>query len=236
MAKIQPHTELFIKKFNEMKNNKQLPSNAELSVLLGMRSPNTLTEIKNKRQNIQFAQLQKFCDLYGLSMDEFMKGYKKKNSVEVVGKTAVKRLREDEFDEAYEEWEGLPVYNQTVSASFVEHYQDEAIYEPIYRLRDPRFKDCNFAAIITGDSMHDEIRHGDYVVCQEITDRSFIVYGDIYYIVANNGLETCKYVNADRQDDEQILLVPKNEKISPSPIRKDMVLKLYKVKGIIRGY
>lgn len=236
MVKIEPHTELFVKKFNEMKKSKKLPSNAELSVLLGMRSGNTLTEIKNGRQNIQFAQLQKFCELYDLDMAEFMEGYKPGKKVDTVGKNAVNRLDKTEYGDAFEEWDGLPVYNQPVSASFVEHYHDETTYEPIYRLRDPRFKDCNFAAIITGDSMHDEIRHGDYVVCQEITDRSFIVYGDIYYIVASNGLETCKYINADRSDSEQIMLVPKNEKISPSPIRKDMVLRLYKVKGIIRGY
>jgi hypothetical protein len=91
--------------------------------------------------------------------------------------------------------------------------------------------------------MHSEIRHGDYVVCQEVIDRSFIVYGDIYYVVAKNGLETCKYINAyvlDAKnriyDEDRILLVPKNENITPSPLRKDMIDRLYKVKGIIRGY
>lgn len=84
--------------------------------------------------------------------------------------------------------------------------------------------------------MHSEIRHGDFVACKEVTDTRFIVYGDIYYVVASNGLETCKYVNIDPKNPDILLLVPKNEKLSPSPLPKDMLVKLYKVRGIVRGY
>lgn len=133
-------------------------------------------------------------------------------------------------------WEGLPMYNVPITASFIESYRDDRFYIPQYYLYDPRFRDCDFGAIITGDSMHSEIRHGDFVPCKEITDRRFIVFGEIYYIVATNGMETCKYLNAHPTDPECLMLVPKNEKISPSPIPKDMILKLYRVRGIIRGY
>ena len=84
--------------------------------------------------------------------------------------------------------------------------------------------------------MHSEIRHGDFVACKEVTDKRFIVYGDIYYIVASNGLETCKYVNSDPQNPDILLLVPKNDKLSPSPLPKNMLVRLYKVRGIVRGY
>jgi len=127
------------------------------------------------------------------------------------------------------------MYNIPINASFVEMYHDGMTYAPQYYLHDPRFRDCDFGAIITGDSMHSEIRHGDFVACKEITDPTFLVFGEIYYVVANNGLETCKYVNAGK-DDDHILLVPRNEKISPSPIRKDMIRSIFKVRGIIRSY
>lgn len=161
---------------------------------------------------------------------------KGKKEVIALGNKVPMRLNSEDFEDAFPDWRGLPVFNQPISASFVEHYNDESTYEPIYHLRDPRFKDCDFAAIITGDSMHDEIRHGDYVVCQEIKDRSFIVFGDIYYVVATNGLQTCKYVNAHAKKDDIIMLMPKNKNISPSPLNKSMIQNLYKVKGIIRGY
>lgn len=132
-------------------------------------------------------------------------------------------------------WEGLPMYNIPITASFVESYRDDNNYEPQYYLRDPRFKDCNFGAIITGDSMHSEIRHGDFVACKEVLDTRFIVFGDIYYIVTTNGLETCKYINAGK-DDEHLMLQAKNEHVSPMQLPKDMLLRLYKVRGIVRGY
>lgn len=154
-----------------------------------------------------------------------------------VGKhQATGRLKPDEYAAAYKGWLGVPMYNAPVTASFVETYRDESVYQPAYYLHDPRFKDCKFGAIITGDSMHSEIRHGDHVVCQEILDWSFVVFGDIYYIVSTNGLETCKYLNADPADKNNFLLVPRNEAISPSPLPKGMILRMYKVRGIIRGY
>jgi transcriptional regulator with XRE-family HTH domain len=160
----------------------------------------------------------------------------KKKEVIILGKNPNQRLKPEQYAEAFGDWAGLPMYNTPITATFVETYRDENIYQPQYYLHDPRFRDCDFGAIITGDSMHSEIRHGDFVACKEVTDTRFIVYGDIYYVVASNGLETCKYVNMDPNDPNILLLVPKNEKLSPSPLPKDMLLKLYKVRGIVRGY
>lgn len=160
----------------------------------------------------------------------------KQKEVIALGKQTPLRLKPDEYAEAFGNWKGLPMFNTPVTASFIETYQDEKTYTPQYYLHDPRFRDCDFGAIITGDSMYSEIRHGDFIACKEIQDRRFIVYGDIYYVVATNGLETCKYVNPDPKNEDNLLLVPRNESISPSPIPKDMILKMYKVRGIIRGY
>ena len=153
-----------------------------------------------------------------------------------VGKHAHSKLKPGEYAEAFGNWKGVPMYNMPITASFIASYRDENGITPQYYLHDPRFRDCDFGAIITGDSMHSEIRHGDFIACKEITDTRFIVFGDIYYVVATNGLETCKYVNADPKSSDNYLLVPRNENISPSPIPKDMILKMYKVRGIIRGY
>ena len=160
----------------------------------------------------------------------------KPKKVITFGKDSYTRLKVEEYAAAYGNWPGVPMYNTPVTASFIETYRDENFFQPTYYLHDPRFKDCKFGAIITGDSMHSEIRHGDHVVCQEITDWRFVVYGDIYYIVSTNGLETCKYLNADPNDNNNFLLVPRNDAISPSPIPKDMILKMYKVRGVVRGY
>lgn len=159
-----------------------------------------------------------------------------KPRAEPLGKHAYSRVNPEEYEESFDDWVGVPMYNAPVTASFVESYRDENWYKPSYHLHDPRFKDCNFGAIITGDSMHSEIRHGDHVICQEILDWSFVVYGDIYYIVSANGFETCKYLNADPKNDNNFLLVPRNSTISPSPLPKNMILRMYRVRGVVRGY
>lgn len=153
-----------------------------------------------------------------------------------LGKHVHSKLSSQQYVEAFKDWPGLPMYNMPITASFIATYRDVDTFQPQYYLHDPRFRDCDFGAIITGDSMHSEIRHGDFIACKEITDTRFIVFGDIYYVVATNGLETCKYINADPHNPNNFLLVPRNENISPSPIPKDMILKMYKVRGIIRGY
>jgi len=160
----------------------------------------------------------------------------KKREVKLFGKQAHLRLTPEQYAEAFGDWQGLPVYNVPITASFIETYRDDSSYQPQYYLHDPRFRDCDFGAVITGDSMHSEIRHGDIVVCKYIEDNSFIVFGDIYYIVATNGLETCKYVNRDPENKDNLLLVPRNEKMSPSPLPRTKLLRLYKVRGIVRGY
>lgn len=76
MAEILPHTQRFVLIFNKLKLEKKLPSNSELASNLGLNSGNTLTEIKNGRQNISLEVLQKFCELYGkengFGMDYFV--------------------------------------------------------------------------------------------------------------------------------------------------------------------
>jgi len=213
-----------------MKINKLLPEGASK---ISQKSYSNIENGTIKRPKSEY--LQAIAEI--LEMQKELEKYiSKPKEVIALGKRVPMRLKEEEFADAFPDWKGLPFYNTPVTASFVETYRDEHVFTPQFFVRDPRFKDCDFAAIVTGDSMHSEIRHGDYIICKEIVDRRFIVYGDIYYVIATNGLETCKYINADTEDRNNYMLVAKNEHISPAPLPKDMVLKLYKVKGILRGY
>lgn len=195
----------------------------------------TVSEYLSGKKPVSEKFFKVFCEAYNLTSDTTPKASAPKEVI-LLGKHTPNRLTNEQYAAAFGDWKGVPMYNNPVTASFVEAYHDESRYRPQYYLHDPRFRDCDFGAIITGDSMHSEIRHGDFIACKEVTDTRFIVFGDIYYVVASNGLETCKYINQDPKNENNLLLVPKNDNISPSPIPKDMILKLYKVRGIVRGY
>ena len=206
---------------------------------------NNLPSSDSDRNKLKaFFEIEDFEDIKESTLKKAIKDYPSKSTgiklstpKEVIhfGKEHPTRLTAEQYAASYGDWLGVPMYNAPITASFVESYRDESIYKPQYFLHDPRFKDCDFGAIITGDSMHGEIRHGDFVALKEIFERSFIVFGDIYYIVTDE-LETCKYINADPKSDDNLLLVPHNKSISPSPVPKQLIKRLYKVRGVVRGY
>lgn len=197
-----------------------------------------VSEFLNNKKQVSEKFFKAFCEAYNLDFSFLTSEIKisKRKEVIPLGKHTPLRLKPEDYAAAFGDWKGLPMYNMPITASFIATYRDEKNITPQYYLHDPRFRDCDFGAIITGDSMYAEIRHGDFIACKEIHDTRFIVFGDIYYVVATNGLETCKYVNVDPEDKKNYLLVPRNDSISPSPIPKEMILKMYKVRGIIRGY
>lgn len=221
---------------------KKIQSQVDLATKVGY-SEGYVSRLMKSGEEVPVKLRHKIQEVFGITDEQYRSiaidlSVKESTPKEVIplGKQVHNRLQPGQYKDAFSSWGGLPMYNMPITASFIASYRDEQGIIPQYYFYDPRFRDCDFGAIITGDSMHSEIRHGDFIALKEVTDMNFVVFGDIYYIVAKNGLETCKYLNADPRDPEAFLLVPKNEKISPSPIKKEMVLKMYKVRGIIRGY
>lgn len=237
--------------YDELLYRKSIESQSDFADKLG-KTKGYISQLINGKEPLPEVMKEKIHEVFGISMsyletgagdmfveepgEQYQVKEGKKREVIALGKHTPLRLKPEQYADAFGDWKGLPMYNVEVTASFVESYRDEHVFQPQYYLHDPRFKDCDFGAIVTGDSMHSEIRHGDWIMCKEITDRRFIVFGDIYYVVASNGLETCKYINADPHEANNLLLVPRNEKISPSPIPKDMIIRLFRVRGILRGY
>ena len=80
--------------------------------------------------------------------------------------------------------------------------------------------------------MYPEIRNGDYVICKEVSN---FIFGDIYLVVTNDGQETVKYVHPNENPD-LVNLVPYNKAIPITPIPKSDIVKMYKVKGVLKGY
>lgn len=132
-------------------------------------------------------------------------------------------------------WVGVPMYDIPVTAGAVTMIRDEKAPEPAYYLQIPSFKDCTFGARVSGDSMYPEIRNGDYVVCKEVQTLESLIYGDIYLVITKDGIETVKYVHPHDNPD-WVNLVPYNKSVPTTPMPKSNIFKVYKVKGVLKGY
>lgn len=128
------------------------------------------------------------------------------------------------------EYQGVPIYNVPIDASFLERFRDEAYYEPIGFLNLPKLRNCDFAAVISGNSMYPLMKSGSIVVCRIVnanlnTDGSYFDEGEMYFVSTVNGFETVKYVQSSDKPDE-LLLIPHNEKIRPTTIKKSNVIRM----------
>ena len=54
----------------------------------------------------------------------------KKKEVIILGKNPNQRLKPEQYSEAFGDWQGLPMYNTPITATFVETYRDDSIYQP----------------------------------------------------------------------------------------------------------
>jgi transcriptional regulator with XRE-family HTH domain len=132
-------------------------------------------------------------------------------------------------------WNGVPVYDVPLSASFIKSLEEIAAPAPAYFLDNQQFEDCDFGAQAKGDGMMEGIHIGDTLFCQPIKDFSFIDFGCIYFVVTRNGLELCRHIHPHPSDEKQLLLVSDHKNVPPSPIPRRYILKLYKIKGLLRS-
>ena len=135
---------------------------------------------------------------------------------------------------------GIMVYESAPTpASIKTVYHDEHAV-PDYVLNIPQFRDCNYGTRASGDSMYPEIRNGDLIICKELPLDARIIFGDMYVIHTKDGIETIKYVQqfADGNNGDQwVLLVPHNKSAGiGTPIPRNEIIKLFKVRAIFKAY
>lgn len=84
LKSIRPETEAFIYLYSKLKGV-AFKTNAELAMALGIISTNTITEIKNKRQNIDPDKFVLFTDLYKTQIQELKITENTKNGLNDIG-------------------------------------------------------------------------------------------------------------------------------------------------------
>lgn len=122
--------------------------------------------------------------------------------------------------------EQIPIYDVPIDASFLERYRDDGPgMEPVGFLNIPKLRNCNFAAVISGNSMYPIMKSGTVVVCRMVENLDYFDEGEMYFISTVNGFETVKYVQSGDTPDE-LKLIPHNEKIKATIVKKSMILRM----------
>lgn len=149
---------------------------------------------------------------------------------ETSGKSFTEKLREKKL---YETNQSIPIFEDApFTLTNTESYRDSHIDKPDFWVTIPGLRKCNYGCRATGDSMHPLIRNHALVVGEEITDLSFILFGEVYIVQSKNNQETVKYIHPDPDNVERFLLVPYNKKAQTTPIMKKDILKLFRAKAV----
>lgn len=133
-----------------------------------------------------------------------------------------------------EDGKGMPVLAGVhTTGSVVSLFKDEHNEEPLFYLDAPEIKGCDYGVRVIGDSMYPLIRNGCYVACKTITNKEFILYGEIYHIITND-YSTVKYVHPHATKEDWVMLVPYSDSSKPTPMPKSEIIRISQVRAILQ--
>lgn len=125
--------------------------------------------------------------------------------------------------------QGIPYYNKD-AIRFVCQTRRAV---PTHYINVPGFGDCDFAATVTGDVMVPEIPAGAIVALKQVDVTGPVLPGEIYLAVTPE-FALMRYVKLDRKVPDGLWLMPPADSAEePVGIRRERLLRLYLVKGII---
>ena len=120
----------------------------------------------------------------------------------------------------------IPLYNVSLDEFKTDLSQMTAAHE----LEIPILSGSDFAIVNEGEAMSPEIEHGSVVFVKEV-DKSAVIYGDIYMIIAEH-INIIRFVRG--LDENRWKLVAKNSTHYDDIILDQQTVKaIYKVKGVL---
>jgi hypothetical protein len=173
------------------------------------------------------ADVHKICDTYRVRKGWLVDGEGQKYRLpdEVLETKPARR--------SYDTCLGVPYYNVDFSMGYDLLTNDQTT-RPDYMIEWEAYNKCDCWCNARGDSMAPTISNGDIIAIKEVRDpKDCLISGEIYAIVTTNDLRTIKRV---MDNGDTITLVPDNKDYPVQTIRKDMILKVYKVMGCAKMF
>lgn len=146
---------------------------------------------------------------------------------------AAELLSEEEPTWSYDRNVGKPYYNVDFRLGFDIVANNQTV-NPDYMIDFEPFNKCDCWCNATGKSMQPTISDGDKIAIKEVRDpKSCLINDEIYAIVTTNDLRTIKRV---RDNGDTITLIPDNKECSEQTIKKEFILKVFKVIGSVKKF
>lgn len=128
---------------------------------------------------------------------------------------------------------GVPYYDVDFKGGFDIMGNDQTV-NPDYMIDFTPYNKADAWCNASGDSMHPTISNGDKIALKEVRDpRTCLIDGEIYAIVTTNDLRTIKRV---RDNGDTITLIADNPKFGEQTIRKELILRVFKVLGSVKMF
>ena len=134
---------------------------------------------------------------------------------------------------SYDARVGVPYYNVTFEMGFNFVTNDQTV-NPEYMIDCAPYNRCDAWCNAYGNSMYPTISSGDIIALKEVRDpQSCLINDEIYAIITTNELRTVKRV---RDNGDTITLIPDNKDFHEQTIDKNLLLKVYQVRGCLKMF
>lgn len=202
--------------------------------------PSGLYKMLNGKMKITIATLKKISATYRVNMVWLTSGigevFESEEAKEMAKKLSIENEGEDEKAQiSLNPDKGRPYFDVDFLGGFSAVLNDQTI-TPNYNID---FLPYNHEGVmwcnITGRSMEPKISNGDIIALKEVINwQEFLAFGEIYAIVAANGLRTIKIIRKGTSN-ENLKLVPINTaEYDEQEIPKSLILRIFSVLGCMK--
>ncbi|MBD2700772.1 helix-turn-helix domain-containing protein [Spirosoma sp. BT702] len=123
----------------------------------------------------------------------------------------------------------IPFYDVEVTAGNLQLYFDDVEETPEGYVYAPQYRGC-IMCHVKGDSMYDRIYPGARLYVQQLPNKKYIDFGQIYLVVLD-GYRLLKYIQPHPTDETKVRLVSHNQQYHFWDVERVDILNLFLVKG-----
>lgn len=195
-------------------------------------SPQYINAVVNGRRGLSKSKALKLQEVFGVSAAWLLTGEGQMKVKELP--SGIDMLAEDneEIKPEISKRKGRPYYNVDFALGFDLMANDQTDRFD-YLVDFAPYNHCDCWCNVHGDSMHPTIASGDMVALKRIYDFRYLINGEIYAIVTNNGLRTIKRI---RDNGDTFTLIPDNKTVAEQTIPKAIVTHVYHILGAVKHF